>query len=267
MSEETKGLVGILALVIVAVLLFSGFQNAGNTGTFTKAQLAFNAANSNRSSAIFFNIGQAAHYLTYCTASAFVGTIDLEESFDGLTNWIPIAAATLNQDTACHVLQAGGYYQNVRSTITGYSQGTISAWYSSSSGPIPFTPTGLSSAGAAPPIVCDQSAIADVLTSTTGHVGNGALNQPGNTYVICGMTISFRAATSAGTIILAWAADTTCAGATVGWESWTAAGTPQTFSTSYPLRTSVPGQQVPCVINTSGAELFITISGASVRLP
>ena len=78
-SEQFQKVLGatIASVLVIAATFFillciepSGrvaAQNAGNTGTFTAAQLVFTSKASNGSSAILQNIGQSSHMLTYCT--------------------------------------------------------------------------------------------------------------------------------------------------------------------------------------------------------
>ncbi len=255
---------GMITLIIASVVFLSAFQNAGNTGTFTKAQLVFNAAGANMSSAIFQNIGQGAHYLTYCP-SGFTGTIDLEESFDGSTNWVPIAAANPSNDSTCHVLQAGGYYQNVRSTITNRSGGTVSAWYSASSGPIQFASPGINSNGPTSPTQCDQSLTATIIT--TGTYSSLLADATGRPISVCGFTISFAAAPGSNTDAVQLGFGSPCGvGSLYLWYISTTASTPQVIPVGSGqgsiFRIGQNAGTNLCIGNHSGASLEISLSYA-----
>jgi hypothetical protein len=244
-----------------------GAQNSGNTGAFTNAQVAFTAQAAVGSSPIFSNIGQAAHFLTFCN-TGFTGTIDLESSFTGKAPWTPIAIASFGQnsvtDSGCHVLQAGGYFQNVRATITYRSAGSVTAWYSSSSGPIAFAPAALGSNGPTSPIACDKQNVAAVApVGAAVLVGSTGLMK---TYA-CMVTISFNGATTAGALSLGEATNSNCTtGYVAYWNMTVTANTPQLFALGSPLGSffsTVTGGNWLCVqTGTIGANATISVSYA-----
>lgn len=245
-----------------------GAQNAGNTGTFTAAQLVFTNMDHNGSSAILQNIGQSSHFLTYCTLG-FGGTIDLEASYTGTSSWTVIASATYGQnsvvDTGCHVLQAGGYFQNVKATVSNFAAGSVSAWYSSSSGPVAFAPSALGSNGPIAPVACDTNTnIAPSPSTTTLLVGVLA----GTKSYLCQVSISFNATPSIGTITFEEATDATC-GTIVRtmWQLQVTANSPQSLPLlGGPLgaftRTTTPGHAVCVAIGAVTAQSIISLSYA-----
>jgi hypothetical protein len=219
--------------VLLSVAIFAGFmvptprvlaQNNGTTGTFTVSQTAFTAASSASNSKIFQNIGQSAHYLAYCN-TGFNGTLQLQESFDGKTNWTPMSTASylIGADTGCHLLQAGGYFQNVRAAITVYASGTLSAWYNASSGPIAYAAASVGTKGPAAPIGCDQSGITTLATGE--HVelrGNPVV-------VVCAWSVSFDGTPAAGSVSAQASTNNAgCSGTPLFlWQVDTTASTPQ----------------------------------------
>lgn len=249
---------------LVIVVLLSGFQNNGNTGTATIAQQVTYTAGVSQ---VFRNVGQSAHFLTFCL-TGWTGTgIVLEESFDGTTNWTTIAFTSgPTSGNGCGVLQAGGYYQNVRSRA-GTLGGTIVAFYSATSGPISFSATGVGSQGPRAPTACDKSATVDVANTATGLVITG-FPDTGGEFRVCGYTISFNGATAAGSYQFVTANDNTCAGPVTVWPAFTTAATPQTVVMGSGLgQLFKPNGIVLCFTNNSGAIARVNVAWANVQGP
>ncbi|MGH9501679.1 MAG: hypothetical protein ACRD20_02380 [Terriglobales bacterium] len=262
--RSTWFILATVVLIVCAGGLLSGFQNAGNTGTFTAAQPVFINQTATTCSAIVKNIGQSSHFLQYYAsgeAGGFAGSIDLEESFDSL-HWTQMALANLSIGTGdSGILQAGGYYQNVRSCIT-VTSGTLSAWYSSSSGPVAFTSPATNSVGTTSPTACDLSVVATIASGATVQL----IAEGSRTLAVCEVLVSFDAATAAGNVQLGFrdpppAAD--CTGFSPLWQLDTLATTPQVLPYGAPLgaftRAPAPARGM-CGKNTSGANLTIAIS-------
>jgi hypothetical protein len=142
----------------------------------------------------------------------------------------------------------------------------VSAWYSASSAPISFFAPGIGSNGAASPAVCDQSVISGgIATGTTGFSGVSP-RTAGDTVILCGFTISFNGATSAGALTLAWFTSSSCAtGGLVTWQEYTTASTPQLFSVPITQRSFGTPDQTLCVVNNSGASVEVSFAFASVH--
>lgn len=136
------------AMVVLAGVLLAGAaafvtwprpaaaQFGGNVGTVTLAEPVTFAAVPGPSN-IFRNIGQAAHWFEYCTASGTTAIqIALEGSYDAST-WFQISF--LATATGCNVIETGGYYPNVRADIYSLTGTTTAptAWYSASTSPLP----------------------------------------------------------------------------------------------------------------------------------
>lgn len=264
----------MIGLALLAVLVFPyppapvHAQNAGNTGTFTSAQVVFSGQTTTACSRLLDNIGQSSHFLQYASTAevgGFTGAIDLEASFDAV-HWVPIAIAnlTLAQGQG-GVLQAGGYYQNVRSCVT-VASGTLSAWYSSSSGPVAYTPPALNSSGTTSPTACDLPLVAAVASGATSRIVIEGTRQ----LAVCEVAITFDAATAAGSVQLGFRIppDVSCTGFAPLWQVDTLAGTPQYLPYGSPLgaflRAPGLGDDL-CIKNTSGANLTISVS--YTRLP
>ena len=266
-SETFLGFVRRLIGAFFVLLLIAALghaQNAGNVGIYTREVTVFTNQSATAHSAIFPDFGFAANYLTYCT-TGFNGSIDLEWSPNpGVVAYIPLAIAsfTINADTNCRTLQAGGYFPNLRSTAT-VTIGSISAYYTASSAPISFVAAGLGSNGPASPIVCDHNIASTLASGGTANFLSPIL--PGDSLVICGFTLSFASAPSTGNVQIGWAASS-CASPTINWEVLTTASSPQVIPTQISVR-SPSSNVVPlaCLVNNSGANIILSASYASVH--
>lgn len=280
-SEQLQKLVGatLASVLVIAAGLFIalcinppqnvGAQNSGAVELYTREITVFTGQNTTAASAIFPDYGFAANFLTYCN-STFSGTIDLEWSPTGVAGpFIVLAQASYSgtqPDSSCHVLQVGGYFPNMRSSVTR-TAGSVSAWYTASAAPIPQVSSGLGSNGPSSPINCDQNAtVTGVATAGTAAFGGVGPLRTGDTVVICGFTWSFQGATSAGTVLLVWSPTNACATPATSWVSYTTASTPQVLPIALQQRSGVPSQQTPCVTNNSGATAAVSILWASVHL-
>src|SRR4029077_3279667 len=155
-----SGHVGVRRILYVLALLAgcAQAQFLGYVSNQSTAQVVFTNQAANAASAILTNIGQSAHFLSYCN-TGFGGTISLEASPDGtFTSPIVLASATYGQnsvfDSSCHVLQAGGYFQTVRARITNRTAGSVNAWYTAIGSPVSVTPAAFGSNGPTSPIAC-----------------------------------------------------------------------------------------------------------------
>jgi hypothetical protein len=126
-----------LTLIAIAFIVATLFPIAhAQTIQTTWQESAFSGAATSGPSAIFRNVNQSSHWLTYCvTGSPTALSIWLEQSADGLTNWMPISAIGTNKG-GCGLLTTGGYWFAVRAnkTITGGLSPTVTAIYSASTG-------------------------------------------------------------------------------------------------------------------------------------
>jgi hypothetical protein len=266
MKERSWLGLGFIAITATIALL-CGFQNTGTSGTFTVAQKVTYTAGVSQ---IFQNIGQSAHWLTFCAGSGqdFVGTVDLEESFDGLTNWTPISfasyLATSLPKSTCATLQAGGYYQNIRSVFV-VTSGTITASYNASSGPISFVASGISQFGPTPPTVCNQSnniAVANGATVTL------VFAIPATSIRVCAFEISLAAAPGSANFINFLAAP--AAGCASSTSTVWAIETSTTMPTLFGQGTGVgqlfeagrldPTKPYLCLQNLSGQNLYVDLA-------
>lgn len=237
-------------------------QNAGSTGTFTISQKVTYTAGVSQ---IFNNIGQSAHYLSYCPSGGnFSGTIDLEESFDGVTNWTPIAFATYTATplTQCTVLQAGGYFQNIRSVITIVAN-TVSASYNATSGPIGFSASAIGTTGTASPTSCNQSVSVTVANAGVAQLANGVLNSQVR---VCAYQVTGQQTATGVIHIQDSTALAACAGLTDVWPINTITGTPMNYQLGAGLGQLFQSQTAHslCVTNNSGQTVTINMSFATV---
>jgi hypothetical protein len=254
-------LVGISAFLIVDPFHVRA-QNAGSTGTFTVSQRVTYTAGTSQ---IFNNIGQSAHYLSYCPSGGnFSGTIDIEESFNGATNWTPIAFATYVASplTQCTVLQAGGYFQNIRSVITIVAN-TVTAEYNATSGPIGFNSSAIGSTGAVSPTSCNQSKTLSITNTTTSLlVGSVTSSQ----IRVCAFQVTGQQTATGVMDFQSSTAAAACTTPTNIWEINTIVGTPMTASLGAGLGQlfAAPTANSLCFANNSGQTVSVNISYASV---
>jgi hypothetical protein len=226
-------------------------QFLGTVANQTVSVTVFTNQSANVNSPVLQNLGQSTHLLAYCT-TGFSGTISLQAGPGGsFSNATTIASASYGQnsvtDTGCHVLQAGGYYDGVRVAVSNYGAGSISAWYTAVAAPIEFAAAALGSNGPTSPVACDKTIIIQPAQSTTTTlVGVFA----GANIYICGMSISFGAATTTGTVVL---------------EEGTAAGCASVVQTLWQLQVlSTTPQILPFIGNTLGALARTQATGHAV---
>ena len=136
------------AALILAPLLWlipiCAAQNAGEVAIQTVNQTAFSGQATAPATFVVRNIGQSAHWLIYCPNSATaVITIAIEAAGDNAGPWVEISPEGTAIGTQCGVLQAAGYFKNVRvnlSNLNGSGAQAVSAWYSGTAGPIGSNP-------------------------------------------------------------------------------------------------------------------------------
>jgi hypothetical protein len=275
-----------LLLLLLGLTWRAHGQNAGVVGIATKEIPVFAAQTTSASSGgvwqcngstkpiscpVLPDIGAGSNFLSYCTTN-FIGTIDLEWSPTGAAPWLVLVQASYGAvapDTACRTpaLQIGGYWPNLRSTVT-ITQGSISAWYTGQATAIAALPPALGSNGPSSPPSCDQNASVQVLNAATAALVGGSTGT--STTIICGFTISFQGAPTTGTMTLAWSATTGCASSVSSWNSYTTSSTPQTlpfpgFTQRNTLGSySASTRQTPCFTNNSGVTVFVNTSYAEV---
>lgn len=265
----------VIWLVIVAMAARGHAQNAGNVGIYTRQVQVFNAATLTTSSAIFPDFGFASQSLFVCT-TGFSGLIDLEWSPTGTAPFFPLVVGSYSNDTSCsgvggpgHILQLGGYWPNLRSTVT-VGSGTVSAWYTASAAPIPAFPSAISSNGATSPVSCDVTVALSVANGVTSKLATGAQAAVN----ICSMTISLAGAPASGTVDIGWSTNSLsqCAATlTNNWILNTTASTPQTLIFPAPQNLRAPpgtsmNPQYACLTNNSGTTLEISYTYASLNV-
>ena len=252
-------------LVILMVATASRAQNAGTVGIATREVGVFSSQSTTASSAILPDFGFGCSFLSYQT-SAFTGTIDLEWSPTGKTPFFTLVQAGYPgglPDTGNHVLQLGGYFPNLRSTATP-SAGSISAWYTASAAPCPLFGSGLGTNGPSSPILCDRNSF----TTSTGAGGSLLLAplETGDTVVVCGATLSFNGAPSAGNVQIYYAATIGCTPSSASWYAYTTSSTPQILPVTVQIRPfATSGTPYLCFNNNSGVNVVVSFSYASVH--
>lgn len=227
---ELRRIAFALAMLIgVAHAQFIGYVSSQ---TIAPTQV-FTAQAANGASSALQNVGQAAHFLNYCN-TGFAGTVSIEASPDGtFASPTVLASATYGQaattDSACHILQAGGYFQTVRARVSHYVSGSVNAWYTAIASPISFAPSSFGSNGPTAPITCDHSSTLSLPASSSG----GLVGLAGTSIYICQIYISFNAATSAGDITVGTSASACPASVTL-WSMHITASTPQALQIGGP---------------------------------
>jgi hypothetical protein len=242
-------------------------QNAGVVGILARFIPVFTAATTSQSSKILSDIGQGVNILRFCD-TGFVGTIDLEFQPNSGAAFQSLVGSTYNGDSSCHSLTVNGYFPNLRSTLT-ISAGTVSAWYSASSGPAAYNSGALGTTGPVIPILCDENGFGEGLTGVVTNLSIGGGIFTGNTTQLCLTSLSFNGTTGAGKVQIGFATSTSCTSPLFFWEILTTASTPQTV----PLNAQVRNPQYvgggpylfPCMSNTSGATASISYGYAVVN--
>lgn len=211
---------GLKKLAIALLLVLAGAWPPLAAGQF----IGYNAAQStiqnifvnhtgNGISPTITNLGQSSHFLTICN-NQFQGTVIFEASRDGTftppttiaaANYgdVPGAGARQAPDSNCHLLQAGGYYPTLRVRITNAlpTTGTTTIFYSGIGGPVAPNPAALATKGPSSPIACEDHFSAPGLAPSLAAPVNVKFAVPGATVIVCEITISFDAATTAGLLI------------------------------------------------------------------
>jgi hypothetical protein len=265
--RKTLILFVLLALLGCAAPRRAHAQFLGYVADQSVAQVVFTAQAANGASGILNNIGQASHFVLYCD-TGFKGTLNLEASPDGtFSTPIVIATATYGQngvvDNACHVLQAGGYYQTVRLRMLNYVAGSMNAWYTAIGAPISVSPTAFNSNGATAPVACDNASFQNALASATTALQNLLA---GTRIYLCGFTLSFSAATTTGTLRIGYGTDNSCSGFFALWGMNVTASSPQFVSFGGPLgallSTPAVGQSLCMSIGGITASTAVSLSYA-----
>lgn len=291
-SETFTRVIGVTlaAVGIVAAILFVGVviephshvyaQGAGVVGIQTKEVSVFAAQAASGSSGGFWQCGAtggtacavlpdngfASNVLSFCNTN-FSGSIDLEWSPTGSAPFYPLTTANYTNDTNCvtnapnqHVLQLGGYFPNLRSSVTR-TAGSVSAWYTASAAPISFFPSAIGSNGPTAPIQCDQATGASIVT--TGTTQLFALpNSRG--VAVCGFTISFTGTPSSVVSAVQVGYNSACP-LINSWAISTTPSTPQTIVVGSGIGTifqSPPNVSDLCVGNSSGVNIEVSITYA-----
>ena len=260
--------------VLLVIAALGHAQSSGTVGIYTREITVFSNQSTTTHSAIFPDFGFGANNLYYCTTN-FVGTIDLEWSppivgsvtlgpFFGLPQALasyPLAAP----DSACHVIQVGAYFPNMRSSVT-VTAGSLTAWFTANAGPVSYVPAALGSNGSTSPILCDQNPSVDGSTSGSTIALFGPIIT-GDTVVICGLNVSFQSAPSTGNVQLVWSASSSCSAPSgPTWEIFTSSTTPLIVSVPFSARSTLPRTYpYACFVNNSGVSILASFTAASVH--
>ena len=198
------------ALLFVLLAASAQAQFTGYVGLQTVHTRILNNSSTTGRTLINANIGASYHVVTFCTTTATTSVkVFLEESPDGdpthFTQITPVSSAgppftTPSNGNLCTIIRAGGYFSVLAINVAELAGGAISAWYDATAGPADVFPPAVNSVGSASPVQCDRTAVFQGLApGATYLLVKGDLTQ--NIYV-CGGTISFQAATTAGAIDL-----------------------------------------------------------------
>lgn len=258
-------LLGFLVSDTISPRQTASAQNAGTVGIQAQMTPVFSTQASNACGAILPDIGQGQNTLFVSTTS-FSGTVDLEWSPTKTAPFYPLVSANYVNETSTHNLYVGGYFPNLRACVSNRTLGSVSAWYSAISGPIPSSYAGLSSSGPTSPIVCDQNTTQDFAASSLAPIGTISPINSGETVAVCGFNIGFSAAPSSGALSFELFSGSACTGTeALNWKTPTTTATPQFLPIALQQRTFGPNV-FACLRNTSTTAGTITVSWASVRL-
>ena len=258
-SAQGSGTVGIQT---VNIPVFTSQSTTASSGGYWQCS----SPTASGACPVLQDSGFAANFLTFCT-SGFVGSINLEWSpSNSVFNFKPLSTATYSvADSSCHTMQVGGYFPNLRSTVT-VTSGSLSAWYTASASPIALFSAGIGSNGPTSPIICDHATYVGATSGAGATFLVGPINS-GDSLIVCGFTVSFNGTTGSGNVELGFAVNSSCGGTFVQtWNSFTTASTPQFLSIPLQQRSNSPNQQNVCITNTSGATADVSVSWASVHL-
>jgi hypothetical protein len=266
----------LAALLILAVLAVTNAsaQNLGTVGLQAQEVPVFsiNSFSTVTHSQILNDQGQGLNILFFCgTSAGFTGSIDLEWTPSPVTpasTFYPLVTANYsNLFATCHSIQVGGYWPNIRSTVTPSGTGVLGVWYSSISGAVSYIPPALGSNGPSSPIACDKNATISAATgATTIALSPANLN---DTVIVCGESFSFSAAPTGGSVALQWGTTALCGSLdAANWTLTTIASTPQVVPNPIGLRSSnTLAKNYLCINNTSGVTVQANFSYASVQVP
>jgi hypothetical protein len=257
------------------LLLLPGLAQAqfiGYTTAQSVTQKLFTNHTGSGTSSVITNLGQSSHFITVCN-NLFAGAIILESSVDGTfspANNV-VAANFVQQDSDCHLIQAGGYYPAMRVRIVS-TTGQTTITYSGIGGPVAPQPSAFETIGPTSPISCDQSLTTLINPSLTGVTL--ITGQPGVTIIVCSVTLNFSAATTAGVISIGALASTpqpSGGGCTLGTPFGnplfvldTTSATPQTIpiASAGGLFRAITGNPVCISVGAIGANTLVNMSFA-----
>ena len=272
--------VAVAAVLFIAIAVFEmspyshvEAQNAGVVGIQAQEVAVFAGQFSTTTHSKTLNDqGQALNILFFCgTNFGFTGSIDLEwtpsPATPASTYYVLASASYTNLFSNCHAMQVGGYWPNLRATITPNGTGVLNVWYTSSAGPVAYTAPAINSNGATSPVSCDHSTSALYPTGTTTLVV-APINTSSDTVVICGDSFSWATAPTGGSISLAWGTTPLCGNLdSANWILATPATIPLYIPNPQGLRTTNFSKQYLCLINSSGQSVQANFSYASVQIP
>jgi hypothetical protein len=157
-------------------------------------------------------IGAGASYWTYCTTATSLSVI-AEESPDNVSaHFVPVSVTygvpvTINGNP-CAVIQAGGLFAYPSFNVLSIAGGTISVWYSASTGVVSTLPPATNSSGATTPVQCDSTQGAAAVGAAQARIITGAA---GKRIYVCGGTFSLQAApTGLGSVALVTGTGSNC---------------------------------------------------------
>jgi hypothetical protein len=208
------------ALIFLLAASAARAQFIGYVGLQTTYTRVINASTTTGRTLVNTNIGASFHTFTYC-ASSSTGTLQLfiEESPDGASNHFTQISATYGlpnnavNGNECAVIRVGGYYSVLAVNVVVLTGGNLSVWYSATAGPADLYPPSVNTEGGASAVQCDQRTTLDNLVPGNYQVVVGKQFQ---SIYVCGGTLSFNAAPTAGEIYLLWGTTATCGGLASG---------------------------------------------------
>jgi hypothetical protein len=210
----------LLILAASAHLCFAQFL--GYVGLQTTYNRVLNNSTAQGRTLVNVNIGASFHTFTYCLGGGAATNVQVfvEESPDGQTDHFTQISPTVgfpkqqSNGNNCGIIRVGGYYSvlafNVQTLVGGTPSPNISVWYTATAGPTDVYPPAVGSNGGASLVQCDE-------TVTSSAIPPGTILQlipqsPAGSVFVCGGTISFSGATTAGEIDLLLGGGVNCGG-------------------------------------------------------
>ncbi len=274
--------IAVFLLALASIIVGDHFsapvhaQTAGTVGILSSERPLLTAATATGCSPIVADIGQGSNIMFVAETDTSGGTaiFDFEWSPSGSSGpWYVITQGKFIDSAAnTHSLPLNGYFPNLRVCLNTYTNGTWSAWYTATSGPLSLATPAIGTNGPTSPPLCDQSTATEPITNgATTFIGPTPVIMATDTVIVCSIAVSFLSAPSTGSLGFEWYSSSACSTSPVlALLDYTTASTPQLYTRSTGLRSVVGGRlgaisNSLCLINNSGVSVSVTVSWGSIH--